>query len=238
MIELKNISYKVKEKGKNKVILNNISCVFSSACLTAITGHNGSGKSTLTKIIMGMIKPTSGKILFNGQDITNLSISERANLGLNYAFQQPITFKGITIKDLIDIATGKQNSIPTACEYLSKVGLCAKEYVNRDFDKTLSGGEQKRVELALALAKNGQCFIFDEPEAGIDLWSFEHLTKIFDKNKCNIVVSHQEKLLNMADKILVLKSGEISAYDDAKTVLKNLGKQSCGRISGENDETR
>ena len=238
MIELKNISYKVKENGETKTILNNVSCVFSPSCLTAITGHNGSGKSTLTKIIMGIIKPTSGKIFFKGKDITNLTVDERANLGLNYAFQQPIAFKGITIKELIDIATGMQNKVPTACEYLSKVGLCAKEYINRDFDKTLSGGEQKRIELALAIAKQGECLIFDEPEAGIDLWSFERLTEIFNKNKCNIVVSHQEKLLNMADKILVMEAGKIKEYGTAKEVLNKIKTISCGKINGDKNGIR
>ena len=232
MIELKNVSYIINQNGQEKIILDNISCVFSSASLVAITGHNGSGKSTLTKIIMGIIKQTSGEILFNGKDITNLSIDERAKLGLNYAFQQPITFKGITIKDLIDIASNQENSVSKACEYLSRVGLCAKEYINREFDKTLSGGEQKRIELALTLAKSGDCLIFDEPEAGIDLLSFEKLSNIFDKTKCNIVVSHQEKLLNMADKILLLENGKIKAFDTPKKVLSNYKSAVCIRIGG------
>ena len=182
MIELKNITYKVTDQGQEKVVLHDVSCVFEDNCFVAITGQNGSGKSTLTKIIMGIVQPTFGKIFYNGKDITNKSIDERAKLGLNYAFQQPILFNGITVKDLIDIATNEENSIPKACEYLSKVGLCAKEYINRNFDKTLSGGEQKRVELALALAKQGNFLIFDEPEAGIDLWSFEKLNSLFKKN--------------------------------------------------------
>ena len=232
MIELKNVSYIINQNGQEKVILDNISCVFSSGNFIAITGHNGSGKSTLTKIIMGIIKQTSGEILFNGKDITNLSIDERAKLGLNYAFQQPITFKGLTIKDLIDIASNQENSVSKACEYLSRVGLCAKEYINREFDRTLSGGEQKRIELALTLAKRGDCLIFDEPEAGIDLLSFEKLSNIFDKTKCNIVVSHQEKLLNMADKILLLENGKIKAFDTPKKVLKNYKNAVCVRIGG------
>ena len=231
MIELKNISYAVEEKGVKKTILDNISCAFDDGEFVAITGHNGSGKSTLTKIIMGIIQPTSGTILFNGVDITNKTIDERANLGLNYAFQQPVSFHGITVKELIDIATKQENSIPKACEYLSKVGLCAKEYLDRDFDKSLSGGEQKRIELAIALAKPGKCLIFDEPEAGIDLWSFEKLNKIFEKNKSYIVVSHQEKLLKSADKILVLSEGKILKYDNATKVMKNL-PQVCGKIRG------
>ncbi len=235
MLELKNISYKVLDKGVEKTILNNISCTFEDKTFTAITGHNGSGKSTLTKIVMGLIKPTAGKIIYNGKDITNLSVDKRANLGINYAFQQPVTFSGITIKDLIDIATKDKNSVSKACEYLSRVGICAKEYINREFNKTLSGGEQKRIELALALAKRGDCLIFDEPEAGIDMWSFEKLNNLFDKTKCNIVVSHQERLLNNADKILVLKNGEIEHFDKAKLVLKKINKTACAKIGG-NDE--
>ena len=195
MIVLNNITYIVEDKGNKKVILDNISIKFEDNCITAITGQNGSGKSTLTKIIIGIIRPTSGQILYNGTDITNYSIDERVKLGINYAFQQPITFKGLTIKELIDIATKQENSIPKACEYLSRVGICAKDYINRDFDKTLSGGEQKRIELALALAQNGNTVIFDEPEAGIDIWSFDRLNKIFEKNKSYIVVSYQTKFL-------------------------------------------
>jgi len=232
MLELKNVSYKVNKDGEEVYILKNISCVFDTDSTIAITGHNGSGKSTLTKIIMGIISPTSGKILFNGKDITNKSIEERAKLGLNYAFQQPVLFSGITVKDLIDIATGESNSVPKACEYLSRVGLCAKEYISRNFDKTLSGGEQKRIELALALAKKGECLIFDEPEAGIDLWSFEKLNSLFDNSKCNIVVSHQEKLLRQADKILVLQNGEILYFGNSKEVLKKIGNTACVKIKG------
>ena len=162
-------------------------------------------------------------------------LPQSAKDSLNYAFQQPVTFSGITIKELIDIATKDKNSISKACEYLSRVGICAKEYINREFDKTLSGGEQKRIEIALALAKKGDCFIFDEPEAGIDLWSFERLNSLFDKNKCNIVVSHQEKLLKNADKILVLKNGEIEHFEKSKDVLKKINKITCGKIGGKNE---
>ena len=238
MIELKNVTFKVSEQGQEKIVLDNVSCVFEDKCVVAITGQNGSGKSTLTKLIMGILKPTSGKILFNGKDITNMTIDKRAKLGINYAFQQPVMFAGITVKDLIDIATGEENSVPKACEFLSQVGLCAKEYVNRNFDKTLSGGEQKRIELALALAKKGECLIFDEPEAGIDLWSFEKLNSLFVKDKSYIVVSHQEKLLERADKILVLKNGKVEHYDVAKKVLKTLNGSSCSRIKGGKNEIR
>ena len=237
MIELKNITYKVTENGQEKIILDDVSCEFKDSCVTAITGHNGSGKSTLTKIIMGLIKPTDGQVIFNGKNITNKTIDERAKLGLNYAFQQPVEFRGVTIKELIDIATKQQNSVPKACEYLSKVGICAKEYIDRDFDKTLSGGEKKRVELALALAKKGTCYIFDEPEAGIDLWSFEKLSELFEKEKAYIVVTHQERLLKKADYILYLKNGKVEEYGKTKQVLNKINMGACARIGGKN-ETR
>lgn len=238
MLELKNISYYVKTCNGEKVVLDNFSYTFKDNCITAITGHNGSGKSSLTKIVMGIVKPSSGKIILNGKDITALSIDERAKLGLNYAFQQPIVFKGITIKDMIDIATNCDNTIPQACEYLSKVGICAKDYINRDFDKTLSGGEQKRIEIALALAKKGNTIIFDEPEAGIDLWSFDKLNNVFEKGKSYIVVSHQTRLLERADEILVLNKGKIALSGKSEKVLKQMGKSTCAKIEEANNESR
>lgn len=234
MLELKNVTYKIVQNGQEKTILDNVSCVINKGEFVAITGHNGSGKSTLMKVIMGIVNVDSGSVLFNGKDITKLPIYKRAKLGLNYAFQQPVLFYGITIKDLIDMATGKENSVIKACEYLSKVGLCAKEYINRVFDKTLSGGEQKRVELALALAKKGECLIFDEPEAGIDLFSFEKLGAIFKKEATFIVVSHQEKLLEQADKIIVMENGKIKDFGKSKDVLKRLNPTVCKRITGGN----
>lgn len=238
MIELQNITYTVEENGTKKIILDNFSYKFQDSAITAITGQNGSGKSTLTKLIIGILKPDSGKILFKGVDITNMSISQRAKLGINYAFQQPIVFKGVTVKELIDIATNKNNKVSDACNYLSKVGLCAKEYINREFDSTLSGGEQKRIELALALAKAGDCFIFDEPESGIDLWSVEKLNTLFDRSKTIIVVSHQEKLLNNADNILVLAEGKLKLSGNKKDVLNQLNYKSCGMVSGGENGTR
>ncbi len=232
MLELKNITYKVYEDGQEKIILDDVSCEFENGVFVAITGHNGSGKSTLTKIIMGITTPTSGQILLNGLDITNKTIDERARMGINYAFQQPVLFSGITVKDLIDIATNEKNTISKACGYLSVVGLCAKEYINREYNKTLSGGEQKRIELALALAKNGDWLIFDEPEAGIDLWSFDKLNSLFTSEKSYIVVSHQEKVLKKADKILVMKNGKIEKYGLSKTVLKSLKPNSCKMLKG------
>lgn len=230
MIELNNITYIVEDKGIKKTILDNISIKFEDNCITAITGQNGSGKSTLTKIIIGIIKPTSGQILYNGADITNYTIGERVKLGINYAFQQPITFKGMTVKELIDIASNQNNSIPKACEYLSRVGICAKDYIERDFDKTLSGGEQKRIELAITLAQNGNTVIFDEPEAGIDIWSFDRLSKIFEKNISYIVVSHQTKFLSSADKIVVMENGRVTQYGPAKDILKNLKRITCKKV--------
>lgn len=238
MLELKNICYVVENGNKTKTILNNVSYTFLDNCVTAITGHNGSGKSTLTKIIMGIVKPTSGSVILDGKDITNLTIDQRAKLGLNYAFQQPVVFKGITIKDMIDLATDKNNTVPQACEYLSKVGICAKDYINRDFDKTLSGGEQKRVEIALALAKPGKTVIFDEPEAGIDLWSFDKLSNVFETDKSYIVVSHQTRLLERADQIVLMSHGEIAASGESKKMLKQMGKLACAKIEEADDETR
>lgn len=235
MLEVKNITYIVENGKGKKTILDNFSYTFKDNCITAITGHNGSGKSTLTKIIMGIVNPTSGQIILNGKDITNLTIDERANLGLNYAFQQPIVFKGLTIKDMIDLATKNKNSVPQACEYLSKVGICAKDYINREFDKTLSGGEQKRVEIALALAKSGNTVIFDEPEAGIDLWSFDKLADVFERGKSYIVVSHQTRLLSRADEIVVLSKGKIEYAGESQDVLKNMQNTSCMKIKGAND---
>ena len=179
MLELQNISYEITDNNKKKKILDDISFKVDDKQLVVLTGPNGSGKSTLSKIIMGILMPSSGKILYNGKDITRLSITERAKLGLSFAFQQPVTFKGLKVKDLIDIASKKKNSVINACDYLSRVGLCAREYIDRDLDSKLSGGELKRIELALILAKNGELNICDEPEAGIDLWSFDALIKLF-----------------------------------------------------------
>ena len=232
MIELKNINYLVKNRDDEKEILKNISLSFYSGKITVITGANGSGKSTLAKLIMGLNTPTSGNIFYNGADITELDITQRANMGITLAFQQPIKFKGITVKDLLEIAMGEQANISKACEYLSKVGLCAKEYINRELDSTLSGGELKRIELAISLAKGGNVFIFDEPEAGIDLWSFEDLIKVFEslKGKTVIIVSHQQKILEFADYILLLNSSGDYVLDTKKKVLPMLASKHCRRL--------
>lgn len=236
MIKLENISYKVsdKETGKEKYILKNLNLEFPKNKVTVITGHNGSGKSTLIKLIMGIISPTSGKIYANGKDITSLSISERANEGLTIAFQQPVRFKGLTVQDLLNLAIKKQGKLSDACEYLAKVGLCAKDYIDRELDDRLSGGELKRIELAIALAKGGDILLFDEPEAGIDLWSFDGLVSIFKelKNKTVIIVSHQKKLLDNADYILLLNNSHDAILGEKKEMLENLSKPQCNKLGG------
>lgn len=225
MLELKNISF----ARDNKQILNNINLKIDSNKFTVITGPNGSGKSTLAKIIMGMETPDSGKIFFEGKDITKLPINERANLGIGFAFQQPVRFKGLTVKDLIEISSGNSIKMNEACNYLADVGLCAKEYINRQIDSKLSGGELKRIEIAMLIAKNSKLTIFDEPEAGIDLWSFNNLINIFEKMKSTsentiLAISHQERILNIADEIIILKDGEIvdkSNSSNLKNILSN-----------------
>ena len=227
MLELIDIEYKIK----NKVILNKINLTIDKNKVLVITGHNGSGKSTLLKIIMGIIKPTSGKILLDGKDITKLKINERADLGLTFTFQTPITFKGITVFDLLLMANKKYPTYVDMKEALGGVGLCARDYIDREVDSSLSGGELKRIELATALIKKGNFLtkvsIFDEPEAGIDLWSFDSLVttikNIKSKNKLGmIIVSHQQKILDIADDILVLENGNIKMHDKKRKVLRNL----------------
>ena len=236
MIKLENLSYKVsdKETGKEKYILKNLNLEFPKNKVTVITGHNGSGKSTLIKLLMGIISPTSGKILVNGTDITPLQIQERANMGLTIAFQQPVRFKGLTVRDLLNLASKKQGKLADACEYLAKVGLCAKDYIDRELEDRLSGGELKRIELAIALAKGGDILLFDEPEAGIDLWSFDGLVNIFKelKNKTVIIVSHQKKLLDNADYILLLNNNHDAILGTKKEMLENLNKPQCAKLGG------
>lgn len=227
MLELKNITF----SRDNKKILDNINLNLESNKFVAITGPNGSGKSTLAKIIMGIEGPNSGKIIFNGTDITNLKISERANLGIGFAFQQPVRFKGLTVKDLIELSAGTPLRFSDTCNYLSDVGLCAKEYINRQVDSKLSGGELKRIEIAMLAAKNSKLTIFDEPEAGIDLWSFNHLIGIFEKMKniqdnTILVISHQERILNIADEIILLKDGKIvESNQNLKDILSENSVQ-------------
>lgn len=222
MLKLENITYKVEDK----VILDNISLNIDERFI-AITGPNGSGKSTLAKIIAGIIPATSGKIYLEGEDITDLSITERANKGISFAFQQPVRFKGITVMDLISLASGKKLSMAEACEYLSEVGLCARDYIKREVDGSLSGGELKRIEIAMINARGTKLSVFDEPEAGIDLWSFQNLIKVFEKmyekNRGSIlIISHQERILDIADKIIVLKAGKINKIGTKDEIMPAL----------------
>ena len=237
MLELKDICFSVKEKGKVKEILKNINLKIDDDKFFVITGPNGSGKSTLAKIIMGINKPTSGKILFNGEDITDLSITERAKMGISFAFQQPVKFKGITVKRMIELATGSEISVGEACKYLADVGLCARDYIDREIDASLSGGELKRIEIASIVSRNSKLTIFDEPEAGIDLWSFNSLIKTFktlkEKYKCGfVIISHQERILDIADQVVVLANGEVKKIGSKDKVLPYLSEiySVCSRL--------
>ncbi len=226
MLRLENISFAVDADDGRKEILRNVSVEFPER-FTVITGPNGGGKSTLAKIISGIYTPTSGKIWLDDKDITNLSITERANAGISYAFQQPVRFKGITVADLIKIASGKEIGVSEACEYLSEVGLCARDYIDREINASLSGGELKRIEIATVLARGSSVSVFDEPEAGIDLWSFGSLIKVFENMQGKvggsiIIISHQERILNIADSIVVVADGEIVQTGTKDEVLPGL----------------
>lgn len=234
MLRLQDISFVVNsENSAKKEIIKNINLTIDDHKFVAITGPNGGGKSTLAKLIMGIEKPTSGKIFFNDTDITDMSISERANLGISFAFQQPVRFKGIKVKDLITLAAGDSISTAGACEYLSKVGLCARDYINRDVDGSLSGGELKRIEIATIIARNTPLSVFDEPEAGIDLWSFNNLIKVFEEfhnqQKSLIIISHQERILNIADEIIIIADGMVRSFGSKSEILPELlnGTGSC-----------
>ena len=227
MLELQNISFIVPtEDGKEKAILKDISVKIDER-FVAITGPNGGGKSTLAKIIAGIYTPTSGKILLDGVDITDKNITERANMGISFAFQQPVRFKGLTVRDLITLAAGKEISVSEACTYLSEVGLCARDYIDREVNASLSGGELKRIEIAMIMARGTKLSVFDEPEAGIDLWSFNNLIRVFEKmheqtKGSIIIISHQERILNIADKILVVANGSITKYGAKDDILPSL----------------
>ena len=228
MLELKDVRFSVTdEKGQLKNIINGINLKIDEGKFVAITGPNGSGKSTLAKLIVGIIKPTSGQILYNGQDITEMSITDRAKLGISFAFQQPVRFKGIKVLDLLRIAAGKQLTISEACEYLSEVGLCARDYINREVDASLSGGELKRIEIATIIARGTELSVFDEPEAGIDLWSFNNLIQVFENmyqkiNGSILIISHQERIIQMADRIMVIEDGKIASIGATDEILPQL----------------
>lgn len=233
MLELRDVSFKVEADTKEIGILEHVSFTLEDNQFVAITGPNGGGKSTLAKIIAGILKPTEGKIFLDGQDITEKSITERAKMGISYAFQQPVRFKGLTVKDLMSLAAGKEAGINDLCDLLSEVGLCAKDYIDRDLDGSLSGGELKRIEIAMAFARNSDLTLFDEPEAGIDLWSFQKLIRVFEKmvaiNDGNIlIISHQERILDIADKVLYLKDGQVAKYDTKDKVLPEIMGASAG----------
>ncbi len=224
MLELQNIQYDVEE---NKEILKDINLKIEER-FVAVTGPNGGGKSTLAKIIAGIVKPTAGRILLDGEDITEASITERANRGISYAFQQPVRFKGLTVKDLLTLAAGKNTSVQEACSILSEVGLCARDYINREVNASLSGGELKRIEIAMIIARGTRFSIFDEPEAGIDLWSFQNLIQVFERmRKRNqdgsiLVISHQERILNIADEIIVVADGRVAQRGTREEILPGL----------------
>ncbi len=226
MLELVDVCYEVEDNGKKKEILKNVNVKFEDK-FVVITGPNGGGKSTMAKMIAGIIKPTSGKIYFNGEDITDKNITERANMGISFAFQQPVRFKGITVMDLIKLAAGDKISVSGACEYLSAVGLCARDYINREVNASLSGGELKRIEIAMIIARGTELSVFDEPEAGIDLWSFKNLIEVFEKmheknNGSIIIISHQERILNIADSVVVIADGKVSQCGPKDEVLPGL----------------
>lgn len=226
MLELRNICYSAENDGVKKDIIKNVSLKLDEKFI-AFTGPNGGGKSTLAKIIMGIIKPTSGRIIFDGKDVTDLSVTDRAKAGIAFAFQQPVKFKGITVTDLIEIASGKKLSVSEICGYLSEVGLCAREYVDREINASLSGGELKRIEIAVTLARKSKFTIFDEPEAGIDLWSFNSLIRVFENLAAKtveslLIISHQERILSIADRIIVISDGEVTKDGKGSDVLPGI----------------
>lgn len=227
MLELKNISFDVADDKGQKEIIKNLSLTIDDHKFVVITGPNGGGKSTLAKLIAGIENPTEGQILLNGEDITGKSITERAKLGISFAFQQPVRFKGIRVLDLLRIAAGKELSVADACQFLSEVGLCARDYVHREVNASLSGGELKRIEIATVLARSTQLSVFDEPEAGIDLWSFQNLIKVFERmrettNGSIMIISHQERILDIADEIVVIANGTISKQGAKDEILPEL----------------
>lgn len=223
MLELQHIGFEVKG---NKEILHDVNLAIDDR-FVAITGPNGGGKSTLAKVIAGINKPTSGRILLDGVDITNMSITERANMGVSFAFQQPVRFKGLRVRDLMSMASGRKNSLDESCAILSEVGLCARDYIDRELNDSLSGGEMKRIEIAMILARGTKLSVFDEPEAGIDLWSFNNLIRVFEKMYAQtrgsiLIISHQERILNIADKIVYIKNGTVERFGPRSEILPSL----------------
>jgi len=241
MLELKNIRFDVDDDAGHVDILKDVSFAIPEGKFVVITGPNGGGKSTIAKLIAGVRRPTGGRITFDGQDITDLDITQRARLGISYALQQPVRFKGIQVIDLLRIAAGRELSVAESCDYLSRVGLCARDYINREVNASLSGGELKRIEIATILARGTRLSVFDEPEAGIDLWSFQSLIRVFEVMRKSIehssilVISHQERILEIADEIIVVADGKISRHGPKDEVLPELigtasALSSCERL--------
>ena len=240
MLELQNISYTVRDDGNDKEIIRDVSLRLEDDRFYVITGPNGGGKSTLARIIAGIYKPDSGKIIYDGNDITDMSITDRARAGISFAFQQPVKFKGITVKDLITLAAGDM-STAQACEYLSEVGLCARDYIDREVNASLSGGELKRIEIAITMARSSRLTLFDEPEAGIDLWSFNNLIKVFDRlhdrtHGTIVIISHQERIINIADELILISGGRITKTGSREEVMplilgENWAVDTCDRIT-------
>lgn len=236
MLEIKNLCFSAESETGKTEILKNLSLTVPDGKFIVITGPNGGGKSTLAKLIMGIEKPVSGQIFWNGQDITALDVTQRAKLGISYGFQQPPRFKGMKVSDLLSCAAGKHLSMEDGCKYLTQVGLCAREYIDRDVDASLSGGELKRIEIATILAKGGNMMIFDEPEAGIDLWSFSRLTATFeaihqDSSASMIIISHQERIIRLADEIVLISGGEIQAQGPVKEIFPKILANTTGSCS-------
>ena len=227
MLELKNISFYVADEKGEKDIIKDVSLTVEDGKFVVITGPNGGGKSTLAKLIMGIEKPTGGQIIWNGQDITDLSITERAKLGIGYAFQHPPRFKGLSVRDLLSIAHGSDLPEDQCCAYLTQVGLCSKDYLNRQVDSSLSGGEIKRIEIATLMARDLQLAIYDEPEAGIDLWSFNMLVESFKgisktRKESMVIISHQERIMKIADEIIIVADGGVSKRGPADEIFPQL----------------
>lgn len=241
MLELKNISFSVDAEGEKKEIIHNLNLVVEDRKLIVITGPNGGGKSSLAKLIAGIEKPTAGRIFLDGKDITDATVTERAQMGIGFAFQQPVHFKGIQVLTLLRIAAGKTLSVSEACSYLSEVGLCARDYIHREVNASLSGGELKRIEIATVMARHSRLTVFDEPEAGIDLWSFQNLIRIFESMRSNIqdsamiIISHQERILKIADEIAVLAEGRLERCGPRDEMLPALigtesAQDACSRL--------
>lgn len=227
MLELKHLSFEVNDDKGEKGIIKDISLKVNDGKFVVITGPNGGGKSTTAKLIMGIERPTGGQIFFDGEDITEKNITERARMGISFAFQQPVRFKGVQVLDLLRLASGKTLSAALACQYLSEVGLCAKDYINREINASLSGGELKRIEIATVIARNTKLSVFDEPEAGIDLWSFQNLIQVFERMRKNnngsiLIISHQERILNIADEIVVIADGKIVKQGTREEIMPQI----------------